>query len=335
LSVINDMSETSQYRKFCQDHEIKFNDVEAVINRVHAALPDSVIELDDRKYGNYGVLRLGFRQPDVSMLPMLFGTPANLSRLAQTLWKKSSESWSDEMEDLTQRGTYLKRRVLIPAILATVKDYYHSGDILDAGCGDGVLFKELLRTYDNVYGFDFVKTFIEHLSEQYPDIRERLSTADILQDKFDRNYEIVIASALLLTLSDVDLGLQRLFDLVKPGGTLIIADVCSRLHRSLGYYKGGELVRVHDPNRVAHFEKDVGGGQTTAIHNYHPPGYYRRKLEGLGAICHKDEELLASREAILTDPLIPDKDKNVVLQRMANDLVNPTFFLLVVSKKDF
>jgi len=135
-----------------------------------------------------------------------------------------------------------------------------------------------------------------------------------------------------LTLTDIDRGLNQLFDLVAPDGSLIIADVCSRLHRSLGYFNGTELVRVHDSSKVAHFEKDVGGGQTTAIHNYHPPGYYRRKLESLGAVCLRDEEILASREGILSDPLLAETDKETVLKRMASDLVNPTFFLLVLSK---
>lgn len=323
-----------QWQSFCREYGIEISEVEAATARARAALPDAQIVFDTEKYGPYGVLHVEFRTPGQSMLPMLFGTPPNLSRLARSLWEASSETWSDEMEDITQRGTYLKRRVLIPTVLSAVEAHYRPGaHVLDAGCGEGVLFRELVRRYDHVYGFDFVATFVERLREEYPQLRDRLWTADIIQDDFPRTYDIVVASALLLVLPDIDRGIKRLFDLVAPGGVLIIADVSSRLHRSQGYYDGSRLIRVHDPEKVSHFEKDVGGGQTTAIHNYHPPWYYRQKLEEFGAVCLRDEELLANREAILADPEIPEEARETVLRRMASDLVNPTFFLLIVSKE--
>jgi SAM-dependent methyltransferase len=324
-----------QWEAFCQEHGIEISEVVAAVGRVREALLTAQIIFDTEKYGLYGVLRVEFRTPGVSMLPMLFGTPPNLSHLARFLWEASSETWSDEMEDITQRGTYLKRRVLIPAVLGAVEAHYRPGaHILDAGCGEGVLFRELVRRYDNVYGFDFVPAFVERLTEEYPQLRDRLWAADIIHDDFSKTYDIVVASALLLVLPDIDRGIERLFDLVAPGGVLIIADVLSREHRSQGYYDGSRLIRVHDREKVSHFEKDVGGGQTTAIHNYHPPGYYRQKLEGLGAVCLEDRDLVARREEILADPEIPDEARELVLQRMASDLVNPTFFLLVVSKKE-
>jgi len=320
------------YRTFCQNHGIDFKEVEETIDRVRTALPEASINVDDLKYADYGVLRLTFEKRGASMLPMLFGTVSSLSKLAQALWAESAKTWTNELGDLTQRGTYLKRRVLLPAILDAVDCHYHNGDIVDVGCGDGVLFRELVKGYDNVYGFDFVKAFIDALSGEYPHLKDRLRTANILEDQFTHTYDVVIASALLLTMTDVDRGLKRLFELVSPEGTLIIGDVCAHFHRSLGYYDGSRFILVHDPNRIAHFEKDVGGGKTTAIHNHHPSGYYRQVLESFGAICSRDEELQASRERILEDPLIPPETRETVVKRLATDLQLPTFSLLVVTK---
>jgi trans-aconitate methyltransferase len=237
------------------------------------------------------------------------------------------------MTDLTHRGTYLKKRVLIPAILNCVDSRYRrEGKILDAGCGEGVLFRELAARYDNVYGVDCVELFIRRLASEYPNLRSRLATVDIVEDDFDERFEVVIASALLLSIPDIDRALERLIQLVAPGGMLIIADVCARLHRSIGYHKGTELIQVHDPSAIHHFEKNVGGGQTIAVHNYHPPGYYRRCLEAMGAECLVDREILASREAILADPMLSADQRKIVLEKMSNDLVNPTFFLLAMSR---
>ncbi len=197
--------------------------------------------------------------------------------------------------------------------------------MLDAGCGEGVLTREPISRQWDVYAFDVVDSFIDRLKSQWPALRDNFWTADILSNNFQERFDIVVANALLLVLADIDLGLKRLLSLVAPGGTLIIGDVCSRLHRSLGYYAKGQFVRVHDVNRILHFEKDVGGGQSVAIHNHHPPGFYRRTLETLGATCNSDDELLAVRSSIVQDSLLSLSDREAVLKRLEPDFVNPTF----------
>ncbi|QPJ64876.1 MAG: class I SAM-dependent methyltransferase [Candidatus Nitrohelix vancouverensis] len=101
------------------------------------------------------------------------------------------------------------------------------GTILDAGCGTGYLFLELLRRGFSVTGVDLSDAMLKALEAQLLDSersRARLQAQDI--ESFlttdSAQYDVVTASALLHHLYDPSDVLARLSERVKPGGLLLI-----------------------------------------------------------------------------------------------------------------
>ena len=319
---------------FIERNNISMSEILRIENLAHIKLKNPQLIFDKKKYAQFGILKLNIIDKDIKLEPILLGKTDNLSKLNKYLWENSSNNWIEEMHDLSNRGTFLKRVILINTILNEVKTASNVNNmIIDLGCGDGILYKELINISENVFGVDFAETFISKLKKEIKNKDEYLIVKDILKLGFKENFDIGIASTLLLGIPDIDTALDNIYDSLKKNGILIIADVNSDRHRCLGYYdKKDKFHVVHDKDKKLHIEKYIGGGKSIAIHNHHPFNYYRSYLENKGMRCLKDIILNINEEDVINRKDLNDSEKYKLLMVLKKDIDSAPFHLVVMEK---
>lgn len=322
----------AETRKFIEQHSIDRVELEKILSTPLSRMPSASVYFDTETYKSCGVLRVVISDANHSLEPLLFGTLDNLEKLNFELWSDSAAHWQDEMTDLSQRGTFLKRVILLPAIIEAVQRYSNaSGKLLDLGCGDGVLFQEFINMSIDAWGLDFSPAFVSSLQRQYPVLKDKILVGDATKLEFENYFDTIVASALLLGIPDVEAALVSIYRALVQGGVVIIADVNSACHRSLGYFEGNTLIQVHDVNNVFRIEKSIGGGKTKAIHNHHPPGLYRSYLEKMGMVCREDRELCVTSDS-LKQVKLSNSELSRLVSSLTRDMIYPPFRILVMAK---
>jgi 2-polyprenyl-3-methyl-5-hydroxy-6-metoxy-1,4-benzoquinol methylase len=131
-----------------------------------------------------------------------------------------------------QSRTYQQRRDLV---LQSVKDESNrlsrkpeEIDVLDFGCGSGVLLRELLELGVRAVGVDSSKAMIEkahaQLGRQTKHARlEWLRSSSGDGEYQARSYDIVICTSVLEFVPDLELVLSRLCSVVRSGGILLVS----------------------------------------------------------------------------------------------------------------
>ncbi|MBS0548459.1 MAG: bifunctional 2-polyprenyl-6-hydroxyphenol methylase/3-demethylubiquinol 3-O-methyltransferase UbiG [Proteobacteria bacterium] len=99
-------------------------------------------------------------------------------------------------------------------------------DLLDIGCGGGLLCEPMARLGARVTGIDAaernIATAAAHAAGQGLAIDYRATTAEALAAG-DRQYDVVLALEIVEHVADVDLFLATCGSLVKPGGLLFLS----------------------------------------------------------------------------------------------------------------
>ncbi|MCA1710721.1 MAG: class I SAM-dependent methyltransferase [Actinobacteria bacterium] len=123
--------------------------------------------------------------------------------------------------------------------------------VLDVGCGEGVLTRQLRRRAVEVLGIDLDEQSIQLAREQSPTADIRYVVGDVLTHPFeDAPFGAVVSVATLHHL-DAEAGLRRMAELVAPGGTLAVVGLArSRLPHDVHW----ELAAVvaHRAQRLLH-----------------------------------------------------------------------------------
>ena len=98
--------------------------------------------------------------------------------------------------------------------------------LVDVGCGGGLLAEPLARLGATVVGIDAaernVKTAAAHAAETGVDVDYRATTAEDLAASGE-TFDVVLALEIVEHVADVDLFLDSLAVLVRPGGMLFLA----------------------------------------------------------------------------------------------------------------
>lgn len=112
-----------------------------------------------------------------------------------------------------------------------------AADVLDVGCGEGMLCRRLRRSHARVVGIDAHRPSIERAREQTcGDAGISFLHADFNEQQFDpESFDAVVSVATLHHL-DAESALTSMAALLRPGGTLVVIGLArSRLPRDLGW----------------------------------------------------------------------------------------------------
>jgi 2-polyprenyl-3-methyl-5-hydroxy-6-metoxy-1,4-benzoquinol methylase len=105
---------------------------------------------------------------------------------------------------------------------------------LDVGCGEGVLTRQLRRHVPHVIGIDVDEPSIRLAESQNPSHDVGYVTGDFLTFPFELASFDAVTSVATLHHVDAEAGLQRMADLLAPGGTLAVVGLArNRFPRDL------------------------------------------------------------------------------------------------------
>ncbi len=120
------------------------------------------------------------------------------------------------------------------------------GRALDVGCGQGVLTRELRSVSERVIGIDLDSPSIEFARAQGGEGVEYV-LGDFLEHSFEPASFDLVASVAALHHMDAEAGLERMAQLVRPGGVLVVVGLAQS--RQLGDFAldvaGAVATRVH------------------------------------------------------------------------------------------
>lgn len=147
-----------------------------------------------------------------------------------------------------------------------------SGSLIDVGAGNGLLLKFFKQRGFTVEGIELEENQV-HRMKNDPNLKGvKVSQGDITKLKGKSSYNVVVASDVIEHIEDDQLALKRLFELVAPGGYLIIT-VPAHQHlfgirdRKWGHY------RRYDKRDLAQ-KLGALGGETVSCRFWNFMGYF-------------------------------------------------------------
>jgi SAM-dependent methyltransferase len=152
------------------------------------------------------------------------------------------EQWCDGHEEFRQSsGQTLPPRLQIPFDLADVRSDIR---VLDIGCGRGELALHCAQRGAYVWGIDYSKVAIDLAKEALNNTPEMIRQQIELRQEDARTLSFKDASVDIafmldvvehLTPPELDIALQEIFRVLKPGGRLIIHTMPNLWYYHLGY----------------------------------------------------------------------------------------------------
>lgn len=165
-------------------------------------------------------------------------------------WHSNARPWIKAVEEAGIRAPGM---LSSSAVLSVIEDYCPAGgSILDAGCGEGWLIRELTRLGYRGTGTDAVPELIEYARQQGNETfrlvaYEQLKTADL------GRFDLVVSNFALLGDSSTSAFLKALPSLLNPNGVCVI----QTLH-PVAFFREGEYITGWKPGTWAGLPGDFG-----------------------------------------------------------------------------
>lgn len=137
-------------------------------------------------------------------------------------WDDSAGAWIAEQGD---RGDFGRRHVLDGPMLARIRgrDF---GTALDVGCGEGRFCRMLRHEGIRAVGVDPTDGLLQRARALDPDGDYRTGTAEAL-DFADGGFDLVVSYLTLIDIPDLDAAVAEMARVLRPGGTLLVANLTS------------------------------------------------------------------------------------------------------------
>ncbi len=195
-------------------------------------------------------------------------------------WDESAGAWIAAMGE---RGDWGREHVLDPAMLERLGEGRYRR-ALDVGCGEGRFCRMLAAHGIETLGIDPTEELIKTARKRDPQGRYEVAAAEGLPCA-DASFDLLVSYLTLIDIADFRGALREMHRVLKPGGSLLIANlnafVTSQPHGWIKDTEGRNLHYAVD-RYLEEFPEwvDFSG---IRIHNWHRPlSAYMNELLGLG-----------------------------------------------------
>jgi SAM-dependent methyltransferase len=137
-------------------------------------------------------------------------------------WDASSEAWIREQGE---EGDYGRRYVLDAPMIERLRRQSYA-TALDVGCGEGRFCRIMQRHGIRTVGIDPTEALIAQARRRDPDGDYRVARAEA-PDMPAGSFDLVVSYLTLIDIPDVATALERMVAMLRPGGTLLIANLNS------------------------------------------------------------------------------------------------------------
>src|SRR5437773_631563 len=137
-------------------------------------------------------------------------------------WDESAQAW---IALLGQRGDWGREHVLDAVMLSRVAGKGFRS-VLDVGCGEGRFCRMLREQGIEAIGIDPTAALIEEAQRRDPRGEYRPGKAELLQFN-DGQFDLVISYLTLIDIADFRAAIAEMARVLKPGGSLLIANLTS------------------------------------------------------------------------------------------------------------
>jgi SAM-dependent methyltransferase len=139
-----------------------------------------------------------------------------------TGWDASAEAW---IRVQGTDGDWSRRRVLDPAMLARIEGRRFV-TALDVGCGEGRFCRLMRARGIDAIGIDPTAKLVETARQRDPAGRYELARAEELPFP-DESFDLAVSYLSLIDIVDFRAAIAGMARVLKPGGTLLIANMAS------------------------------------------------------------------------------------------------------------
>ncbi|MGY5858057.1 MAG: methyltransferase domain-containing protein, partial [Candidatus Thorarchaeota archaeon] len=181
-------------------------------------LPTRIMELREelKRFGvPHGVLRYSIPESEIDVSE------------SYECWEKNAKDWIDSSK-IEGTGDPNRRYVIDPALWSLIGDV--SGlSVLDAGCGNGYLSRQLATNGAKVVGLDYSRPFIEYCEKIEADLKQGCkfyegSITDMVE--IDSNsFDLVVSNVVMIDVLDYKTAFKEIARVMKDDGRFIWSNV--------------------------------------------------------------------------------------------------------------
>jgi 2-polyprenyl-3-methyl-5-hydroxy-6-metoxy-1,4-benzoquinol methylase len=142
---------------------------------------------------------------------------------------KTEKFWDKMASQFDQRDKNFEQTHSL--MVESTKKYLHAGDIvLDYGCATGTVAFEISDHVKEVHGIDISSKMIAVAKKKAVERKienSYFAQATLFDERFKKeSFDVILALNILLHLEDTPKEIQRINELLKPGGLIISVTAC-------------------------------------------------------------------------------------------------------------